>query len=103
MTGPVDQSSPETKNRDPMKGLKTLVARLPWGMRKLIAFVALHGSLGLIRSKPHFAGVYPSFDKAPVTGASDMSFLTRTADINVNRLKRDEANGLPLLGHSDRK
>ncbi len=80
--------------------VRSLVARLPWGIRKLASFLALHGPFGLLRSRPHFTGVYPSFDKVPNIRTADRQVLVRAAERNVGRLKRDGATNLPMLGQS---
>lgn len=82
------------------EAVRSLFDRLPWGMRKLAAFVVLHGPFGLLRSKPHFTGVYPSFDKVPNKRAANRQVLVRAAENNVGRLKRDGATNLPILGQS---
>ena len=69
-------------------------------MRKLATFLALYSPLGLLLSRPHFRGVYASFDQVPDTSLLDQQVLVRAAERNEARLKRDGPTGLPLLGHS---
>ncbi len=80
--------------------IKSVVGRLPWGMRKLTAFLALYRPIGLLLSRPHFAGVYASFDQVPDASLLDPQVLVRAAERNKASLKRDGPTGLPLLGHS---
>jgi putative methyltransferase (TIGR04325 family) len=80
--------------------IKLLVARLPWGVRKLASFVALHGPFSLLMSRPHFIGAYPSFDKVPIKRAPDNQIFVRAGRVNVSRLKCDLASDLPILDHS---
>jgi len=69
-------------------------------MRKLAAFLALYRFQGLLLSRPHFTGVYASFDQVPDASLLDQQVLVRAAERNEARLKRDDATGWPLLGHS---
>lgn len=79
---------------------KRLTARLPWGMRKVVAFVGNYGPLNLLMNKPSFVGVYRSFADAPPGRPADNRYLVHGAALNLRAQKSDAASGLPILRNS---
>jgi putative methyltransferase (TIGR04325 family) len=76
---------------------KNAVSYLPWGMRKLAAFIALHGYWKLLISKQAFRGVYRSFDEIPGGVLSNQHELARFAAEGARSPRIDQASGLPVL------
>ena len=76
-----------------MSVLRDAAKRMPWGMRKTVAFFALYGS-GLIFSR-RFDGVYQSFDDLPASFPDEA--IAGHAFNNAIRPKMDEPSGTPIL------
>lgn len=75
---------------------------LPWGARKLAAFLALHGGLfSLLLSKGAYSGVYRSFEEVSGSTAAVEDKLAAAGAIGVELPHLDPATQLPLLrnGH----
>jgi putative methyltransferase (TIGR04325 family) len=80
--------------------LRNFVACLPWGARKLVAFIALHSPSGLLLSRPSFVGTYKSFADAPPSRQTSAEYLVEEADLHLRAQKFDQATGFPLLRNS---
>lgn len=88
-------------NEPKLRGVaKRLVARLPWGIRKFVAFLGNYGPVNLLLSKSSFIGMYRSFADVPQAVPPNNQFLVDAAVLNLRAQKFDDANGLPLLRNS---
>ena len=79
---------------------KQLIARLPWGIRKIVAFLGNHGPVNLLLSKSSFVGIYRSFTDVPQAPRQNTQFLVKSAVLNLAAQKFDDATGLPILRNS---
>jgi putative methyltransferase (TIGR04325 family) len=80
--------------------VKRVLAQLPWGIRKVVAFLGTYGLVNLLTSKRNFDGIYPSFADAPQIDRPNNQYLIDGAALHLRAQKFDDATGLPILRNS---
>jgi hypothetical protein len=73
---------------------KRVMARLPWGFRKVVAFLGKYGPVNLLLSRSSFIGIYRSFADVPPALPPNSQFLVEGAVLNLHAQKFDDATGL---------